>query len=124
MTPIEAINNVAKAYQDLAVVLLAVADKTIGVPVAQAMTVDATDTSSEEPKKEAPKAAKAKAEKPAKEPEEVITIEQVRAVLAEKSQNGFTAQVKALLESFDANKLSAVKPEDYKDLMAAAQDIK
>ena len=123
MTPIEAINNVAKAYQDLAVVLMAVADKTIGVPVAQAMTVDA-DKPVEEPKKEAPTAAKAKAEKPAKGPEEVITIEQVRAVLAEKSQDGFTAQVKALLESFDANKLSAVKPEDYKDLMAAAQDIK
>ena len=123
MTPIEAINNVAKAYQDLAVVLMAVADKTIGVPVAQAMTVDA-DKPVEEPKKEAPKAAKAKAEKPAKGPEEVITIEQVRAVLAEKSQDGFTAQVKALLESFDANKLFAVKPEDYKDLMAAAQDIK
>lgn len=123
MTPIEAINNVAKAYQDLAVVLMAVADKTIGVPVAQAMTVDA-DKPVEEPKKEAPKAAKAKAEKHAKGPEEVITIEQVRAVLAEKSQAGFTAQVKALLESFDANKLSAVKPEDYKDLMAAAQDIK
>lgn len=123
MTPIEAINNVAKAYQDLAVVLMAVADKTIGVPVAQAMTVDA-DKPVEEPKKEAPKAAKAKAEKPAKGPEEVITIEQVSAVLAEKSQDGFTAQVKALLESFDANKLSAVKPEDYKDLMAAAQDIK
>lgn len=117
MTPIEAINNVAKAYQDLAVVLMAVADKTIGVPVAQAMTVDA-DKPAEEPKKEAPKAAKVK------EPEEVITIEQVRAVLAEKSQAGFTAQVKALLESFDANKLSAVKPENYKDLMAAAQDIK
>ena len=123
MTPIEAINNVAKAYQDLAVVRMAVADKTIGVPVAKAMTVDA-DKPVEEPKKEAPKAAKAKAEKPAKGPEEVITIEQVRAVLAEKSQDGFTAQVKALLESFDANKLSAVKPEDYKDLMAAAQDIK
>lgn len=85
MTPIEAINNVAKAYQDLAVVLMAVADKTIGVPVAQAMTVDA-DKPAEEPKKEAPKAAKAKAEKPAKGPEEVIIIEQVRAVLAEKSQ--------------------------------------
>lgn len=123
MTPIEAINNVAKAYQDLAVVLMAVADKTIGVPVVQAMAVDA-DKPAEKPKKEAPKVAKAKAEKPAKEPEEVITIEQVRAVLAEKSQAGFTAQVKALLESFDANKLSAVKPEDYKDLMAAAQDIK
>lgn len=118
MTPIEAINNVAKAYQDLAVVLMAVADKTIGVPVAQAMTVDA-DKPVEEPKKEAaPETAKVK------EPEEVITIEQVRAVLAEKSQAGFTAQVKDLLESFDANKLSAVKPENYKDLMAAAQDIK
>lgn len=123
MTPIEAINNVAKAYRDLAVVLMAVADKTIGVPVAQAMAVDA-DKLAEEPKKEASKAAKEKGEKPSKEPEEVITIEQVRAVLAEKSQAGFTAQVKALLESFDANKLSAVKPEDYKDLMAAAQDIK
>jgi len=102
---------------------MAVADKTIGVSVAQAMAVDA-DKLAEEPKKEAPKAAKEKGEKPTKEPEEVITIEQVRAVLAEKSQAGFTAQVKALLESFDANKLSAVKPEDYKDLMAAAQDIK
>lgn len=40
MTPIEAINNVAKAYQDLAVVLLAVADKTVGVPAEQAMKVD------------------------------------------------------------------------------------
>ena len=61
MTPIEAINNVAKAYQDLAVVLMAVADKTIGVPVAQAMSVDA-DKPAEEPKKEEPKAAKAKAD--------------------------------------------------------------
>lgn len=118
MTPIEAINNMAKAYQDLAVVLMAVADKTIGVPVAQAMTVDADKPVEEHKKEAAPTAAKVK------EPEEVITIEQVRAVLAEKSQAGFTAQVKALLESFDANKLSAVKPEDYKDLMAAAQDIK
>ena len=94
MTPLEAINNVAKAYQDLAVVLMAVADKTIGVPVAQAMTADA-DKPAEEPKKEVPKVAKAKAEKPAKEPEEVITIEQVRAVLAEKSPAGFTAQVES-----------------------------
>lgn len=43
MTPIEAINNVAKAYQDLAIVLLAIADKTVGVPAAQAMTVNAKE---------------------------------------------------------------------------------
>lgn len=43
MTPIEAINNVAKAYQDLAVVLLAVADKTVGIPAGQAMKVDSEE---------------------------------------------------------------------------------
>lgn len=123
MTPIEAINNVAKAYQDLAVVLMAVSDKTIGVPVAQAMTVDA-DKPAEEPKKEAPKAAKEKGEKPAKEPEEVITIEQVRAVMAEKSQAGLTSKVKELLEKYGANKLSAVNPDDYAALMEEAAQLK
>lgn len=43
MTPIEAINNVAKAYEDLAIVLLAVADKTVGVPAGQAMKVDSEE---------------------------------------------------------------------------------
>ena len=41
----------------------------------------------------------------------------------EKSQAGLTAQVKELLEKFGANKLSAVKPEDYADLMAAAKEL-
>jgi FtsZ-interacting cell division protein YlmF len=101
-------------------VLLAVADKTVGVPVGQAMTVDAKEAPAAETKREAPKSK----ENSAKPAEKEITIEQVRAVLAEKSQAGFTAQVKAILESFDASKLSAVKPEDYADLMAAAQIIK
>lgn len=120
MTPIEAINNVAKAYHDLATVLLAVADKTVGIPAGQTMTVDAGESPAEEPKKAEPK-TKGKVAKPV---EEEITVEQVRAILAEKSQAGFTAQVKALLESFGANKLSAVKPKDYADLMTAARNIK
>lgn len=38
--------------------------------------------------------------KPEKQPEEKqITLEEVRAVLAEKSHDGFTAEVRALLES-------------------------
>ena len=53
-----------------------------------------------------------------------VTIEQVRAVMAEKSQAGFTAQVKALLETFGAAKLSAVNPEDYEALLEAAKEIK
>lgn len=59
MTPIEAINNVAKAYQDLAVVLLAVADKTVGVPAGQAMKVDSEEApGSKENKTEEKQAAK------------------------------------------------------------------
>ena len=53
-----------------------------------------------------------------------VTIEQVRAVMAEKSQAGLTAQVKALLETFGASKLSAVNPEDYEALLEAAKEIK
>ena len=59
-----------------------------------------------------------------KEEAPAVTIEQIRAVLAEKSQAGLTVKVKSLLESFNANKLSAVKPEDYEKLLAAAKELK
>ena len=50
-----------------------------------------------------------------------ISIEDVRAVLAEKSQQGKTREVKALLMKYDAGKLSGVKPEDYEDLLKEAE---
>ena len=50
-----------------------------------------------------------------------ISIEQVRAVLAEKSADGKTAEVKALLYKYDAGKLSGVKPEDYPALLEEAK---
>jgi hypothetical protein len=50
-----------------------------------------------------------------------ITIEQVRAVLAAKSQDGKTREVKALLMKYDAGKLSSVKPEDYASLIKEAE---
>lgn len=53
----------------------------------------------------------------------VITIDQVRAVLAEKSGQGKTKEVKALLYKYDAGKLSGVKPEDYPALMEEAQRL-
>lgn len=59
-----------------------------------------------------------------KEEKPAVTIEQVRAVLAEKSQAGLTSKVKELLESFGANKLSAVAAEDYEKLLAVAKDLK
>ena len=50
-----------------------------------------------------------------------IGIEAVRAVLAEKSRDGKTREVKALLMKYDAGKLSGVKPEDYAALLTEAK---
>lgn len=53
--------------------------------------------------------------------EKPITLEAVRAVLAEKSRSGHTAQVKALIEKHGAARLSEVDPANYKALLAEAE---
>ena len=50
-----------------------------------------------------------------------LTLEQVRAVLAEKSRAGHTAKVKALLLKHGADKLSEVNPAEYPALLADAE---
>lgn len=62
-------------------------------------------------------------EAPQKHTQPAISIEQVRAVLAEKSADGRTAEVKALLNKYDAGKLSGVKPEDYPALLEEAKKL-
>lgn len=57
----------------------------------------------------------------APEPEKPLTLEEVRAVLAEKSRDGFTAQVRDLLRKYGASKLSEVDPASYKALAADAE---
>ena len=57
---------------------------------------------------------------PQKHTQPKVDIEQVRAVLAEKSGDGKTQEVKALLYKYDAGKLSGVKPEDYAALLEEA----
>lgn len=52
-----------------------------------------------------------------------ITLEQVRAVLASKSQDGFTAEVRALLEKHGAPKLSEITPDCYAALLADAEAL-
>ena len=59
----------------------------------------------------------------APEPTKKITIEQVRAVMSAKSDEGKTAKVKALLMKYDAGKLSGVKPEDYADLLREVEAL-
>jgi hypothetical protein len=48
-------------------------------------------------------------------------LEEVRAVLAEKSVAGHRAEVQALIRECGADKLSAVDPSRYADLKAKAE---
>ena len=50
-----------------------------------------------------------------------LTLEDVRAVLAEKSRNGHTAKVRELLEKHGAAKLSEIDPKNYAALLAEAE---
>lgn len=52
-----------------------------------------------------------------------ITLEQVRAVLAEKSHDGFTKEVRALLQKHGADKLSLIDPTEYKSLLKDAEEL-
>lgn len=53
-----------------------------------------------------------------------VTLEQVRAVLADKSQQGLTAEVRTLLEKYGALKLSKIDPANYAALLADAEKLK
>jgi len=52
---------------------------------------------------------------------QIVTLEQVRAVLADKSRNGLTAEVRELLERHGATRLSEIDPAKYAELLADAE---
>jgi len=58
-------------------------------------------------------AAFAGEEKPAEEVDSGVTIAEVRKILADKAQAGKQDQVKALIASFGADKLTDIDPEHY-----------
>jgi hypothetical protein len=55
--------------------------------------------------------------------EPVLTLEQVRAVFADKSRAGFTAQIRSLLQKHGAAKLSEIDPSHYADLLKEAEGL-
>lgn len=60
-------------------------------------------------------------EQPKRDPvEDKVTV---RKMLAKKSAEGYTAQVKELLHKFGAEKLSDVDPKDYEDLYYNAEGL-
>lgn len=52
-----------------------------------------------------------------------LKLEDVRAVLAETSRAGHTAEVRALLKKYGAAKLSEIAPANYEALMKDAEGI-
>jgi hypothetical protein len=50
-----------------------------------------------------------------------LVLEDVRSVLAQKSVEGHTAEVQALIRKYGADKLSQVDPAHYADLLREAE---
>ena len=63
----------------------------------------------------------AEPESPATNKEPPLTLETVRAILADKSRCGHTAEVRSLLQKYGASKLSEINPANYKSLLADAE---
>lgn len=57
------------------------------------------------------------------EPKPTPTLEQVRAVLAEKSRAGHTAAIRELLRKYGAEKLSLVDPQHYEALLKDVEGL-
>ena len=51
----------------------------------------------------------------------VVPLEKVRGVLAEKSRDGFTAEVREIIQSFGADRLSEINPADYEAVLKKAE---
>lgn len=58
-----------------------------------------------------------------KKTEPPVTLPQIRAVLAEKSQAGLTEKVKELIQSYGVKKLSEISQEKYPEVLAAAKAL-
>lgn len=73
-----------------------------------------TETTEDAPKEHTEAAA---------EPVKKIALEEVRAVLAEKSRSGHTAAIKTLLQKHGADKLSEIDPAEYPALLAEVEAL-
>lgn len=58
-----------------------------------------------------------KVKTPAAPAKPALTLEEVRAVLADKSRAGHTAEIRELLKKYGASKLSLVDPKHYEALL-------
>ena len=114
MSKMKLLLDVVSDLRSLADSLQAVADA-----VAQGGQEQPDQTTEEKPTQKPEKKNVAKqVEKAEPKP---LTLEQVRAALAEKSRAGHTSEVKALLIKHGADKLSDIDPAEYPAPLAEAE---
>ena len=120
MGKVKLLLDVIEDLRSLADSLQAVADAVAENDVSAEMTATKEAEEKGRPKAAAKKTTMKKT--PKAEPEEKpLTLEEVRAVLAEKSRAGHTAEVKELLNKHGADKLSEIDPAEYAALLAEAE---
>lgn len=113
MGKVKLLLDVIGDLRSLADSLQAVADA-----VADNGAAEAELTTTKEPEKAGRGGKTAAKQEPEEKP---LTLEEVRAVLAEKSRAGHTAEVKELLNKHGADKLSEIDPAEYPALLADAE---
>lgn len=52
-----------------------------------------------------------------------VSLEQVRGVLADKSQQGYTTEVKNLIRKYGAERLSDISPGQFPEMLKEAEAI-
>lgn len=87
------------------------------IGVSETLTEMFSAADAEKSKKEEPKPESVKEEK------KPLTLEEVRAVLTRKSRDGHMEEVKAVISSFGADKLSAIDPSQYEELLKKVEVI-
>ena len=120
MSRMKLLLDVVSDLRSLADSLQAVADA-----VAQGGQEQPDQTTEEQPVQKPEKKTAAKKKESSTEEEgqqsKPLSLEQVRAALAEKSRAGHTSEVKALLIKHGADKLSDIDPAEYPALLAEAE---
>ncbi|MFR1801394.1 MAG: rRNA biogenesis protein rrp5 [Faecalispora jeddahensis] len=120
MSKMKLLLDVVSDLRSLADSLQAVADA-----VAQGGQEQPDQTTEEQPVQKPEKKTAAKKKESSTEEEgqqsKPLSLEQVRAALAEKSRAGHTSEVKALLIKHGADKLSDIEPAEYPALLAEAE---
>jgi len=94
--------------------------------------MESNEVANEEPVSEKPttKKTKTKAEAPVVNESEDTTVEkhpsleELRAVMADKSRDGFRAEVKAILTKYGANNLSSLDPKHYLSALKEVGELK